>query len=76
MSADELDYLLRMMEYLEVTCGQTEYKDIAQGLNTIISQFKHDLQEVLSKLSLTAFIPVPPARYQFPPLVFPSHRFA
>lgn len=51
ISIDELDYLLQMIEYLEMTIDESEYKTIAHGLNCIMQRLKTELKQALGLLS-------------------------
>jgi hypothetical protein len=62
---DELDYLLRMLDYLELTIAEGAYKDIIQGLNSILNQLKTDLKQVLGLISCADFIPAPLHQHQY-----------
>lgn len=46
---EELDYLMRMLEYLEVTFEETRYRPVAEELNKVIDQFKHQLRSALNQ---------------------------
>lgn len=44
---DELEYLLRMLDYLEVTIGEQKYQQVYSSLNTIINDFKKKIRQAL-----------------------------
>lgn len=48
---DELNYLLQMIEYLELTIDENEHKALAQGLNAIMQRLKKELKQTLGLLS-------------------------
>ena len=48
VSLDDLEYLIHMFEYLELTIAQNNYDEMAKGLNGIINKLKHDLQQALN----------------------------
>ena len=54
---EELDYLLRMLEYLEITFEETRYKPVAHELNTVIEQFKYQLRSALNQQCLAWYTP-------------------
>lgn len=67
---EELDYLLRMLDYLEVTIEETRYKTVSDDLNDIISQFKVQLRQVLNQQHMAWFMPSvlwQPIRFAFIP---------
>lgn len=74
VSFDELDYLMKMLEYLEITLEQGNYPGLANGLNTIIIGLKSDLQRAMGIISLQ-FIPMPRYHFLFPPLEYHSLLF-
>lgn len=45
---DELEYLIRLLDYLEVTITDTGYEHIAQALNHLMQQLKDELKNVLA----------------------------
>lgn len=51
ITMDELDYLLQMITYLELTIDENEYKSLAQGLNCIMQRLKNELKQALGLLS-------------------------
>ena len=56
VSYDEIDYLIRMLEYLEVTIAHSEYQYLVHGINSITSQLKNDLKKIITSY---IFIPGP-----------------
>lgn len=44
---DELEYLLRMLDYLEVTVAEQHHQSVYSSLNTIISEFKKQIRHAL-----------------------------
>lgn len=44
---DELEYLLRMLDYLEVTITEQKYQQVYSSLNTLISDFKKKIRHAL-----------------------------
>lgn len=44
---DELEYLLRMLDYLEITIAEQQYKPVYTSLNMIISDFKKQIRQTL-----------------------------
>lgn len=44
---DELEYLLRMLDYLEVTINEQHYKQVYASLNVIITDFKKQIRQAL-----------------------------
>lgn len=44
---DELEYLLRMLDYLEVTITEQKYQQVYCSLNALISDFKKKIRHVL-----------------------------
>lgn len=44
---DELEYLLRMLDYLEVTITEQKYQHVYNSLNTLISDFKKKIRHAL-----------------------------
>lgn len=64
---DELEYLLRMLDYLEVTIAEQSYKQIYDSLNVIISDFKKEIRQAL-QIQLAWFYPSvswSPVRFAF-----------
>ncbi len=51
ITIDELDYLLQMINYLELTIDESEYKSLAHGLNCIMHRLKNELKQALGLLS-------------------------
>lgn len=76
VSFDELEYLARMLDYLELTLSDTAYKEISCTLNHLASQLKYQLKDTLGIISYSYFNPVRLLPYQSLPLVIPSHQFA
>lgn len=44
---DELEYLLRMLDYLEVTIAEQHHKNVYSSLNDIINEFKKQIRHAL-----------------------------
>lgn len=44
---DELEYLLRMLDYLEVTITEQKYQHVYSSLNTLINDFKKKIRHAL-----------------------------
>ena len=44
---DELEYLLRMLDYLEITIAEQHYQKIYGSLNGIIMDFKKQIRQTL-----------------------------
>ena len=76
VSFDELEYLMHLLEYLEITIAETNYHQVAQGLNSITDRLKKDLKQALGLLSVRTFIPAPLLRYRCPLLINHSYQFA
>ena len=76
VSFDELDYLMRMLDYLEITLSDQTYQEISSTLNHLANQLKRQLKDALGIISYSYFTRVPALPYQSLPLVIPSHQFA
>lgn len=76
VSIDELDYLMRMIEYLEFTIDEHEHKSLAQGLNGITQRLKMELKQALGLLSLYLPMQVPLFHHQSPIAISRSRQFA
>lgn len=44
---DELEYLLRMLDYLEITINEQKYRHVYDSLNLIITDFKKQIRQAL-----------------------------
>lgn len=44
---DELEYLLRMLDYLEITLNEQKYRHVYDSLNVIICDFKKQIRHAL-----------------------------
>ena len=76
VSFDELEYLMHMLDYLEITVAETNYHQIGHGLNAIMGRLKNDLRQAMGLLSLHSFNQVPLHHYWCPSLVNHLHQFA
>ncbi len=76
VSFDELEYLARMIEYLEITVSETNYHEVGHGLNAIMNRLKHDIKNTLGLLSFHTFTQVPLHHYWCPSSVNHLHQFA
>lgn len=76
VSFDELEYLMHMLDYLEITISETNYNKVGQGLNSIMERLKHELKDALGLLSLHNFSQVPLHHYWCLPSVNHLHQFA
>ena len=76
VSFDELEYLVRMLEYLELTLSDQAYQEIACVLNHLANHLKQELKDALGIIACSYLMPMQVPLYQSPPLVIPSHRFA
>ena len=47
VSFDELEYLMHMLDYLEITVAETNYHQIGHGLNAIMGRLKNDLRQAM-----------------------------
>ena len=56
VSIDELEYLMQMIDYLDITVHQNVDTQINTGLNAITSKLKIDLKQAITKTSF--FIPM------------------
>ena len=71
---EEIDYLIRMLEYLEVTIAQHEYQYLVHGINSITLQLKNDLKKIIT--ANITFIRVPLRLDWCPPLINHLLQFA
>lgn len=46
---DEIDYLVRMLEYLEITICENNYNHISEALNHIAQRLKSDLKNAIGQ---------------------------
>ncbi len=76
VSFDELEYLVRMLEYLELTLSDQAYQEIACVLNDLANHLKKELKDALGIIACSYLIPMQLRLYQSLPLVIPLHRFA
>lgn len=76
VSFDELEYLMRMLEYLEITLSDTTYLEISCTLNHLANHIKQELKDTLSIIPCCYFMPMRLFPYQSLPLIVPSHQFA
>jgi methyl-accepting chemotaxis protein len=72
---DEIDYLIRMLEYLELTIHHDEFQEIAQALNTIIVELRGTLKNALGLVCYT-ITPMRLLPYWYQPIKYPLCRFA
>ncbi len=75
VSFDEIEYLIQMIEYLEITLSDHTYKDVACSLNNVANHLKKELKQTLGLISCS-FIPVQLPLGSFRPSISPLHRFA
>lgn len=75
ITVDELDYLLQMIQYLEMTIDENEYKSLAQGLNCIMQRLKNELKQALGLLSYCTFKKELLFPCLYPRAIDHSHRF-
>jgi hypothetical protein len=76
VSFDELEYLMRMLDFLEITLSDAAYEEISCTLNHLANKPKRQLKDALGIISYSYFNPVRLLPYQSLPLVIPSHQFA
>lgn len=76
VSFDEIEYLIQMIDYLELTLSDHAYKDIACSLNNIANHLKKELKQTLGLVSCSLFMPVQLPPSSFRPSINPLHRFA
>jgi hypothetical protein len=76
VSFDELDYLVRMLDYLEITLSDEAYEEISCALNHIAHHLKRQLKDALGIISYSYFKPMRLLPYLSPPLIILSHQFA
>lgn len=44
---DELEYLMKMLDYLEITISEQHYKQVYTSLNVLIADFKKQIRQAL-----------------------------
>ncbi len=76
VSFDELEYLIRMLDYLEITLSDQAYHEISCALNHLANHLKQELKDALGILSCVYFMPMRLFPYQSLPLAIPLHQFA
>lgn len=76
VSFDELEYLIRMIDYLELTLSDQSYQEIACTLNHLANQLKQELKDALGYCSYSSLMPVQLHLNWSLPLKGPLHRFA
>lgn len=76
VSFEELEYLIRMIDYLELTLSDPAYQEISCTLNHIANHLKCELKKTLGTVTCSYFIPMRLFPYSSLPSAFPSHRFA
>jgi len=76
ISIDEITYLLQMIEYLELTIDENDYRSLADGLNALIHRLKTELKQALT-ISVW-YVPTKVQRhpYWFPRVTDHSLQFA
>ncbi len=76
VSFDELEYLIRMIDYLELTLCDPAYQEISCTLNHLANHLKQELKNTLGMVAYSYFMPMQLFPYSSLPLTVPSHRFA
>lgn len=76
VSFDELEYLIRMIDYLEITLSDQAYQEISCTLNHLANYLKQELKDAIGIISCSYFMPMRLFPYQSLPLVIQSRRFA
>lgn len=76
VSFDEIEYLIQMIEYLEITLSDHTYKDVACSLNNVANHLKKELKQTLGLISCSFIMPVQLPPSSFRPSISPLHRFA
>ncbi len=59
VSFEELEYLMHMLEYLEVTVAENKSDTVTQGLNAIIESLKDNLKKTLNPISFIPMLQIP-----------------
>jgi|GEM_PF-3033728 len=72
---DEIDYLVRMLEYLEVTLQCDEFQEIAHSLNMIITQLRNTLKNTIDICCYTV-TPMQLLPYWYQPIKYQLCQFA
>lgn len=75
ITIDELDYLLQMIEYLQMTIDENEYRSLAIGLNSIMQRLKGELKQALGLHSYSSFKKEQLYPYWCPRTAAHSHQF-
>ena len=76
VSFEEMEYLARMLDYLEVTLSDESYQAIACSLNQLAYHLKQESKHAIGMLSYSDAIPKQLTLNQCLPLIGPSFQFA